>query len=51
MLLHEGIVLGMTCLGDINLALPDLLRVLGNVNDQGSIVHLGCDLGHVSALW
>ena len=39
------------CLLDINLALLHLLRILGDVNDQGAIVHLGCDGCHVSALW
>ena len=38
------------CLADINLALPDLVGILGDVNDEGPVVHLGGDLRHVSAL-
>lgn len=34
---------------DVDLALLDLLRVLGDVDDQGAIVHLGRDRRHVGA--
>lgn len=47
----EGRLMQDWCLADVNLALPDLVGVLRDIDGEGAAVHLGGDLGHVSALW